>query len=149
MGKMKDIRGPAVYFDSNTLIYAVEDLGRLGDAMRQAFERVDRGELLGVTSELSLAEVLVGPIRNSEVSIRREYEQLLNLSSGLLVLPISRSILVNAAELRAVNPPLKLPDAIHAATALQHGCTTFLTNDSRFASLSELPVFLLSQWNAE
>lgn len=35
-------------------------------------------------------------------------------------------------------------DAIHAATAMAHGCTTFLTNDARFAAIADLPVLLMS-----
>jgi predicted nucleic acid-binding protein len=149
MGRIDDILGPTIYLDANTLIHAVEDMGALGTTMRRLFNRIDGGEFQSITSELSLAEVLVVPIRTGSAPIRREYEQLLNLSSGLLVLPILRSILIHAAELRASGPSLKLPDAIHAATALEHGCTTFLTNDRRFESVPELPVLLLSKWIME
>jgi predicted nucleic acid-binding protein len=40
---------------------------------------------------------------------------------------------------------LKLPDAIHAATALSSQCTTFLTNDQRFQSVPGFQTVLLSQ----
>jgi predicted nucleic acid-binding protein len=78
----------------------------------------------------------------------KNYIQRLTTGRTLNVLPVTRDVLMKAAQLRAANPSLKLPDAIHAATALQHGCTTFVTNDSRFTALAELPVLLLSQWNA-
>jgi predicted nucleic acid-binding protein len=48
----------------------------------------------------------------------------------LTVGPVTREILIEAARLRGLSR-IKLPDAIHAATALQKGCSSFLTNDDR------------------
>ncbi|WP_363269246.1 PIN domain-containing protein [Okeania sp. SIO2B3] len=39
---------------------------------------------------------------------------------------------------------LRLPDAIHGATAILNGCETFLTNDKRLESLSGINVIILS-----
>jgi len=52
-------------------------------------------------------------------------------------------ILERAAQLRAATN-LKTPDAIHAATALEHGCTLFVTNDSTFRRVPGLPVTILA-----
>ena len=145
MASLTDIVGPAVYLDTNILIYAVEDAFGLGARLRPLFERIDRGELRGVASELALAEVLIKPLRDGAGPLQSEYQQLLDPSGPLLTLPIDRATLTRAAELRAVLPALRLPDAIHAATALLHGCTTFLTNDARFETVGPLPVLLLSR----
>lgn len=125
MGPLSAIAGRLVYLDVNALIYAVENVSSWGERVRPVLERIDRGEIQGMTSELSLAETRVGPIRDRNDGMRSEYEQLLGSSSRLLVQPVSRTVLVRAAEVRAAFPPLKLPDAIHAATALLHGCTRF------------------------
>jgi hypothetical protein len=53
MGSLTAITGRTVYLDANALIYAVEDAAGLGARMRAVFARIDRGELRGVTSELS------------------------------------------------------------------------------------------------
>jgi predicted nucleic acid-binding protein len=45
-----------------------------------------------------------------------------------------RDVLIEAARLRA-NVNIKLPDAIHAATALLTQCSTFVTNDRRFQNV--------------
>jgi predicted nucleic acid-binding protein len=97
-----------------------------------------------VTSELTLAEVLVKPIRDGNSTARDTYDRMLRTKPFLSVLPINRDILVDAAGLRAATS-LKLPDAIHAATALLRGCTTFLTNDAGFEPVPALPVFLVSK----
>lgn len=62
------------------------------------------------------------------------------------MIPVSRQILIEAAKLRAsIN--IKLPDAIHAATALLTQSSTFLTNDQRFRNVPDLLVILLSEIN--
>ncbi|MGB7160502.1 MAG: PIN domain-containing protein [Tepidisphaeraceae bacterium] len=144
MGSLSAIVGSTVYLDTNILIYAVENVAGFGDRVRTIFERIDRAELRGVTSELSLAELLVKPLREKQDAVRSECARLLHAGGPLVVLPISRDILVCSAELRAAHASLKLPDAIHAATAMLHGCTTFLTNDARFEAVPGLPVLLLS-----
>ncbi len=100
-----------------------------------------------VTSELSLAEVLVKPFQNQNLAQQTTYKQLISNSQNLTVIPVSRQILIEAAQLRAsIN--IKLPDAIHATTALLAQCSTFLTNDRRFQSVPNLSVILLSQINS-
>lgn len=121
-----------VYLGANILIDAVEDAAGVGRRLRPAFDRIDFGELRGVTSELTPAEVLVKPTRDGAAAVRREDEQLLDPADPLTVPPTSRAV-------------LKPPDAIHAATAMLNGCTTFLTNDARFETIPGLPVLLLSK----
>jgi predicted nucleic acid-binding protein len=145
MGTISAIAGPLLYLDANVLIYALENVPPFGDRLRAVFRRIDAGELQAASSELSLAEVLVKPLRDRADSIRSQYEQLLTAGGPLSMRPVSRDVLIRAAELRAETPALKLPDAIHAATALLRGCTTFLTNDTRFESVHVLPVLLLSR----
>jgi len=65
------------------------------------------------------------------------------LSSEINLIPINQAILKIAANLRA-QTNLKTPDAIHAATALNMGCTIFLTNDSGLRKAPELPVVVLN-----
>jgi predicted nucleic acid-binding protein len=47
------------------------------------------------------------------------------------VLRVDREVFRQAARLRADFAGLKTPDAIHLATALQHRCNEFWTNDGR------------------
>lgn len=45
---------------------------------------------------------------------------------------------VEASRLRAAAGGLKLPDAIHVATALKHRCEVFLSNDQSIGSVPGL-----------
>jgi len=58
--------------------------------------------------------------------------------------PVSRDVLIAAARLRA-ETGLKLPDAIHAATAQFTGCDQFLTNDTHVPALPVLVIRRLSE----
>jgi len=97
-----------------------------------------------VSSELILAETLVGPLRNGDTVLAAEREALWHQPNTFL-LPITQAILRETARLRATIPGLKTPDAIHAATALMHGCALFVTNDIGFRRVSGLPLAVLSR----
>ncbi|WP_203219534.1 type II toxin-antitoxin system VapC family toxin [Nostoc edaphicum] len=117
MGILDAIQGTRIYLDTNIWIYAVERYPAFIQDLTELFQSIDQGNLSIVTSELSLAEVLVKPFQNQNLAQQTTYKQLINNSQNLTVIPVSRQILIEAAQLRAsIN--IKLPDAIHATTAL-------------------------------
>ncbi|MEH1945060.1 MAG: PIN domain-containing protein [Nostoc sp.] len=147
MGILDAIQGTKVYLDTNIWIYALEGYPAFVQDLTQLFQSIDRGNLSVVTSELSLAEVLVKPFQNHDLAQQTAYQQLIINSQNLTVIPISRQVLIEAAQLCAsIN--IKLPDAIHAATALLTQCSTFLTNARRFRSVRKLSAILLSEINS-
>jgi predicted nucleic acid-binding protein len=144
MGILNAIQGNQVYLDTNVWIYALEAFPTYVQELTTLLQAIDQGNLLAVTSELSLAEVLVKPIQNQNVSQQNLYKQALSTTPNLQVVPVQRDILIEAAQLRAsIN--LKLPDAIHAATAIRTQCSSLLTNDQKFQSVPGLHIILLSQ----
>ncbi len=138
------IRGERVYLDTNVFIYAIEGYPAFANALDEFFGSIDAGELRAFTSELTLAEVLVRPLMDGNLEIQAAYQQALQSSEEFEVVPVSRDVLMEAARLRAV-ANLRLPDAIHGATAILSGCQTFLTNDRRLAALPGVDVVLLSE----
>ncbi|WP_341526285.1 PIN domain-containing protein [Nostoc sp. UHCC 0302] len=147
MGILDTIQGKLVYLDTNIWIYALEGYPEFIQDLTQLFQSIEQGNLSAVTSELSLAEALVKPFQNQDLAQQTTYKQAINNSQNLIVVPVSRQVLIEAAKLRAV-VKIKLPDAIHAATALLTQCSTFLTNDQRFESVPGLSVILLSRINS-
>jgi len=95
---------------------------------------------LAVSSDLALAEVLVKPMADARIDLQEAYKTALQNGGNLNLAPISRSILIEAARLRARYAVLKLPDAIHAATAISAQCNYFVSNDQRFAVVRDLAV---------
>lgn len=132
------LRGARVYVDANAWIYAREPLPKWDD-LRLFFGFSQRGEWKLITSELSLAETLVHPIRERDRRAQAEFARTLQSDEQLSIVPISRAILIEAATLRATRA-LEMPDAIHAATAKLARCTHFLTGDEALARAVHLPV---------
>jgi predicted nucleic acid-binding protein len=143
MGAIDRLRGRTVYLDANIVIYIVEGFVVFRDLLRELAEALTRGEFSAITSELTLAEVLVKPFRAADRQYETTYMTLLNGREALRVMPIDRDVLIRAARIRA-DHHARLPDAIHLATALNHRCSLFLTNDDRLRAPTDIAVLTLS-----
>lgn len=128
MAQIADIVGKTVYLDTNIFIYAVEGYEPEKDFIRELFITLDRGYFTAVTSELTLTELLVKPFQLGRNDVIAVYTDLIQHSDRLTVMPVERSILIESARQRAALG-LRMPDAIHVATALISTCDVFLTND--------------------
>jgi predicted nucleic acid-binding protein len=127
---LEDLQAGKVYLDTNVFIYAVEAVAEYVAAVEVLFGLIEDGTVSAVTSELTLAEALAKPLEVGRYDIAQVYEAMLTPSTWLSVVPIDRSILIEAAKLQA-QLKLRLPDAIHVATAIATGCPTVLSNDRR------------------
>jgi len=130
-----------VYLDANSLIYTVEKHATYGPLLEPLWLAAQAKTFEVITSEISLLECFVVPLKRGDTGLVRDYERAL-LGTEMRLLPITQSILRDAAQLRATSS-LKTPDAIHAANAKQAGCALFVTNDARFRSVSGLNVVIL------
>jgi predicted nucleic acid-binding protein len=118
-----------IYLDSCILIYALEDAGPRGEAVRRSLRSVD---VAVASSPLALQECLVGPLRERNLEVRDRY---LELFDHLEVIEVDAAVFIRAAEIRA-DFGLKTPDAVHLAAAQLAGCTEFWTNDRRLSEAS-------------
>lgn len=143
MGQVSAALGHRVYLDANIIIYAVEGFIPFLAQMRTLMAAVNAGEIVAVTSELAVAEVLVKPLKEQQPALQQAYQTFLMPTPEFEVVPISLTVLEEAARLRATTK-LKLPDAIHLATALHYQCDTFLTNDDLFRRLGLSQIKLLA-----
>lgn len=123
-----------VYLDSNFFIRFVES----GDeALLFLFEQASADLLTLHTSELTLAEVLVDPLRQGDRLREASYMDLLTGDDLMEVVPVGRDILIRSADGRA-DFGNKLPDAVHVATALACACNVVLSSDRRLRLPSEM-----------
>ena len=139
---MMALVGKRVYLDSNVFIYAVERVAPYAELLAPLFQSIVSGETEAVTSEIALAEVLVAPIRTANADARTAFVEVLD-GPGVDLVPVTRAVLVQAARLRAASR-LKLPDAVHAATAQLASCDALLTNDTGIRHAPGVPIVRLA-----
>jgi predicted nucleic acid-binding protein len=120
-----------VYLDANAFILAYETDDARSAQARAVLTEIQGGELVGVSSELTLAELLVKPLELSDAELVEAYKSMFTTTASFEVISVTREILIAAAELRAGRKSLRLPDAVHAATALSSGCGYFVSGDGR------------------
>ena len=133
--------GP-LYADTQVFVYSVEKHPIYAPLLRPLWAALAGGTLEVVSSELTLLEALVGPLKKGDPALVADYESAF-VAPGVRLLSITPAILREGARLRATLSKLRTPDAIHAATASSVSCTLVLTNDHAFRSVPHLPVLIL------
>jgi predicted nucleic acid-binding protein len=131
--------GALAYLDANVFIELVEGALELVE-QASALLRIGQGrDGLFATSELTLAEVLAG----AKVSPRerRLYMNLIVWSPAITLVPVSRYILMETADLRKYTSH-KLPDAIHVVSALRQNCRFIVSRDK---DMKKLPAGMISR----
>lgn len=119
-----------LYLDTNIFIYAMESENDEGRRARTCLDQIEQREIEGVTSELTLAEVLRGGAAPLDPGLAAAYAELLSPGSELEVVAVGRDVLIDSARIGTCRK-IGLADAIHVATALRQACDGFLTEDRR------------------
>jgi len=140
---------PRVYLDANVFIAAFENPGAHSDHAWWIIDAIENGEIVGATSEITLAEVLVKPVELGDSELADGYEKMIVSASGFEVLPVRRDILIDAARLRANRTSLRLPDAIHIATARALSCTIMVSDDRRLPAIDDIKMLSLNPFTLD
>jgi predicted nucleic acid-binding protein len=136
-----------VGFDTPPFTYFVERHPTYVAMLHRVFQRMNAGLLDGVTSVVTLAEVLAHPKRTGDQQLEEVYKDLLLRGQGLRLLAIDPAIADVAAGLRA-RYNVRTPDALQIASALVAGCGVFLTNDADLRRVTELRALALNELTA-
>jgi predicted nucleic acid-binding protein len=117
-----------IYLDSCIVVYAIEDDGARGDAVRRRL--AEAADDVVAISPLVTLECLVGPLREENLGLHDHY---VRAFQQFRLLPLEPEHYVRAAELRA-RYGIRTPDALHLAAAQLYGCDQLWTNDNRLSS---------------
>lgn len=131
-------------FDTTPIIYFVEANPNYDALVTDVFRRVDKGLVQGITSAISVCEVLIVPMRNADVALQAAYKDLLLNSAHFETVPVTADVAELGASLRATYK-LRTPDALQIACAIDSGCDVFLTNDMALKRVSEIRVLVLDE----
>jgi predicted nucleic acid-binding protein len=121
MGWLEGLRGQVVGLDSAPLMYYLEGNAAYIEKIRPFFAMVDKKECSVVTSVITLLEGLVMPIRRNDNELARKYYHILFDIDNIRTVAISPNIAEKAAQIRALHPAIKAPDAIQVAVAISSG----------------------------
>jgi predicted nucleic acid-binding protein len=130
--------------DTPPVIYFVEAHAQYDALVTEVFRRINEGRIIGVTSVITVTEVLVLPLRQGNTALASEYWDLLTNSANMQLVSIDPETAKIAADLRA-RYNLRTPDALQLATAIKAGCDAFLTNDATLKKVTELKILVLSE----
>lgn len=134
--------------DTMVFIYHLEDHPRYARLTQPLFEAWEEGRNSGVTSVITLLEVLVKPKREGNLEAARDYLELLTTYPNLTIAEVDLGLADLAADLRA-RYGIRTPDALQLAAALQAGAGGFITNDGQLKEVAELEVVLLDELMGE
>ncbi len=134
------------FLDTMILIYLIEDHPRYADLAAVVMERIEQGTIHGLTSTLTIAELLTAPAQNDDDKALRDYELYLTNFPNLSIMPLTVDIARQAARVRAATT-LKMPDCIQIATAVQSGSDAIVGNDKSWRNRTgDLPLILLDDF---
>lgn len=133
-----------VGIDNNVLIYLLEQPGPLAVKAGDLLDEIAVGGAEGVLATLALTEVCAGPARAGDPALVERYADELTSLENVSFVPLTADLAVDVAAMRGTRS-MRLPDAIHLASARHSGATAFVTNDRRIRSLPNLEVVYLDE----
>ena len=130
--------------DTSVFIYQIEANARYLAFTDHIFSWLERPGCQGVTSTITMTELLVQPYRDFDEQRVDEFYGLLSTFPNLHWVAPNLEIADLAARLRALHR-LRTPDALQAAIAAHARATGLITNDAVFERLEAFETLVLDQ----
>ncbi len=128
--------------DTMVFIYLFEDDPVYGAPCERLLKEAAVGVFSGIVTPITMAEILVKPLKNKRSDIADRYRQALRNLPNVQPCVFNLETGMMAGALRA-QYGFPLPDAMQAAAALQGG-GVLVTNDRALKRIKEVRVILLS-----
>lgn len=123
-----------VYLDANVIIRMFE---HRDNVVLRFPNRLQETDTSICKSEMSLAEVLVAPLREEAADLARHHESFPRSGDGVIIVPVDRAVLRRSVELRASFGG-KAPDAVHGASAPVSGCKVIVSSGRRLRTPTDI-----------
>jgi predicted nucleic acid-binding protein len=141
----KLLRGHEIVgLDTMIFIYSMEARKLYTPLLKSIFYYIEGGFAKGVTSTITLLEILVKAIKDRNTKAVKDYKFLLNNFPNLKMVNIDPEIAEKGAELRA-RYGIQTPDALQVASAIENRATIFISNDNKLKKIKEIEVASLKE----
>ena len=131
-----------VGLDTMLFIYSMEAKKAYIPLLSSIFYYIEKGLAKGVTSIITLTEILIKPIKDRNIEAVKDYKFLFNNFPNLKMVNIDPKTAEKGAELRA-KYGIRTPDALQVASAIENQATIFLSNDYKLKKIREIETLLL------
>jgi predicted nucleic acid-binding protein len=125
-----------ILMDSAPIIYVLESHPIFGPRFRPLFAAHAEGRLRIAITTITIAEVLIGPLRVANEALARRYRAILG---SWQIIDLNADIAESAARLRAALR-LHLADAVQVASALAINAAALVTHDRDFSRIQTLRI---------
>jgi predicted nucleic acid-binding protein len=130
--QLAKMRGHKVYFDTNIIIYVINNTTEFVDVCVPFFTAIENGDIIGCSSDVTIAELLVKPMQTNDMLAISNIKAMFDVGGYFETFAHDRATFELAAHIRATKG-LKFIDALHTATAISNGCSYIITNDKPLA----------------
>ena len=133
-----------ICLDTNCVIYLIENNPFWGPKVVARLAAASAAGDSTAVCDLARSECLIGPLAKGDAVVLAEYQRFF-ASPTVRMLPLSVAVCERAAEVRIASAMhFELPDCLHLAAALEHGCGLFLTNDANLSRCTAISVEILT-----
>lgn len=130
------VRHESVFIDTMIFSYLLMEHPTYVDLAGTVLKLIEQGEVGGVISMITVAEILTPPAIKGDEQVARLYELYLRNFPNLTILPVDFDIARATAKIRG-QTRLRTPDALQIATAQIAGVGAIITNDKQWLDKSE------------
>ena len=131
-----------VCLDTMVFSYQLSKHPRYSALTTVVLAAVEAGQVAGLTTTITLAEILTVPARAGDEHAQQEYELYLTNFPHLTLVPLDTGLAREAARVRAATG-LRTPDAIQVAAARLAGADAIVTNDRHWVGRVKAPALVL------
>ncbi len=131
-----------VALDTMVFAYHLADHPRYSALTTVVLEAVESGHMAGVTTTVTLAEILTAPAKTDDRRALQDYELYLTRFPNLRIMPLDVALARETALVRG-ETGLRTPDAIQVAAARLAGADAIVTNDRRWVGRVTAPAVVV------
>ena len=131
-----------VLLDTMVFSYHLSDHPRYAPLAAAVLEAVEAGRLAGLTTTITLAEILTRPAQAGDRKAMLDYELYLTHFPHLTVLALDVGLARETAVVRGATG-LRTPDAVQVAAARLAGAGAIVTNDRRWVGKVDAPALVM------